>query len=116
MLYNTTMDLFSALADLTRRSIVEMLAARGPLSASEIAREFAISAPAISQHLKILRDAGVLQMEKRSQQRLYRLNPDAMTELDVWVQKMTRHLEARYKRLDQLLEQEKNKQREEQER
>lgn len=116
MLYNSTMDLFSALADPTRRSIVEMLAERGQLTASEIAREFSMSAPAVSQHLKILRDAGVLHMEKRSQQRLYRLNPEAMTELDVWVQKMTRHLEARYKLLDQLLEQEKNKQREEQER
>jgi DNA-binding transcriptional ArsR family regulator len=55
MLYNAGMDAFSALADPTRRAIVELLAQRGELAAGEIAAHFSISAPAISQHLKVLR-------------------------------------------------------------
>ncbi|WP_449376022.1 metalloregulator ArsR/SmtB family transcription factor, partial [Bosea thiooxidans] len=53
------MDRFAALADPTRRSIVEMLGARA-LSAGEIGASFSASAPAISQHLKVLREAGLV--------------------------------------------------------
>ena len=72
------MDMFSALAEPTRRSILEMLASEGRLSASEIADRFPVSAPAISQHLKVLREAKLVQVEKRAQQRIYEINPEAM--------------------------------------
>ena len=65
------MDKFSALADPTRRHILEMLARRGQLSATEISDKFQVSPSAISQHLKVLREANLVQMEKRVQQRLY---------------------------------------------
>ena len=52
------MDVFSALAEPNRRRIMEMLASKGQLSASDISQRFAVSPPAISQHLKVLRDAG----------------------------------------------------------
>ena len=77
-LYYVCMDMFSALAEPHRRSILEMLASEGQLSASAIARKFRVSPPAISQHLKVLREAGLLRMEKRAQQRLYQVNPEAM--------------------------------------
>ena len=103
------MDKFSALADPTRRQIIEMLAARGELSATEISGRFRMTAPAISQHLKILREAQLVQMEKRGQQRIYRLDPGAMTEFEVWVQKLASRMEDRFARLDEILEAEQKK-------
>jgi DNA-binding transcriptional ArsR family regulator len=103
------MDKFSALADPTRRQIIEMLAGRGELSATEISDRFQMTAPAISQHLKVLREAHLVRMEKRGQQRIYRLDPGAMTEFEVWVQKLAARMEDRFSRLDELLEAEKKK-------
>jgi DNA-binding transcriptional ArsR family regulator len=103
------MDLFSALAEPTRRSIIEMLASHGRLSASEIAGRFAISAPAISQHLKVLRDARLVQVEKRAQQRLYTINPAAMLELEDWARKTRELWDERFEALDRVLEEEKKK-------
>jgi DNA-binding transcriptional ArsR family regulator len=77
-------DIFSALADPTRRSILEMLAGNDELPASEIYNKFQVSPQAISQHLKILREANLVHVEKRAQQRIYRINTDAMVELEEW--------------------------------
>jgi DNA-binding transcriptional ArsR family regulator len=60
------MDTFTALADPTRRSIFEMLAGDGQLSVSDISNRFSVSPPAISQHLKVLRETNLVQMEKKS--------------------------------------------------
>ena len=103
------MDAFAALADPTRRQIIEMLASSGQMSATDISDRFQISAPAISQHLKILREARLVAMEKRKQQRIYQINPQAMSEVEGWVQKMTERWEARYRALDEVLEVEKQK-------
>ncbi|MBP6786339.1 MAG: winged helix-turn-helix transcriptional regulator [Candidatus Promineofilum sp.] len=78
------MDHFAALSDPTRRAILELLARRGELPAGEIAAQFDISGPAVSQHLKALREAGLVRVERRAQQRIYRLNPEAMRELEQW--------------------------------
>jgi len=75
---------FPALADPTRRHIVEMLAA-GELSAGEIAGRFAISAPAVSQHLKVLRRARLVRVRADAQRRIYRLDPEGLAELDRWL-------------------------------
>ncbi len=98
------MDQFVALADPTRRQIIEMLADRGELSASDISGSFAMSAPAISQHLKALRDTNLVTMEKRGQQRIYRLNPDAMLELEVWIHRLKQRWNERFAALDAVLE------------
>ena len=103
------MDKFEALADPTRRRIVEMLSTRGQLSATEIAGHFQSSAPAISQHLKILREAELVLMEKRAQQRIYRVNPEALSEFERWVQNLRTRWEERFSALDQVLEAEKRK-------
>ncbi len=103
------MDEFAALADPTRRHIVELLARRGELSATDIANQFPFSPPAISQHLKILREANLIVMEKRAQQRIYRLNPMAMSQMEGWLQKITEQWNDRYSALDQVLESEKKK-------
>ena len=78
------MDSLAALADPTRRRIVELLAER-ELSAGEIAARFAISAPAISQHLKVLRAAALVRMRIDAQRRIYELDPDGLAALDQWL-------------------------------
>ena len=103
------MDMFSALAEPTRRSIIEMLAGSSQLSAGAIADKFRISSPAISQHLKVLREAKLVRMEKRAQQRLYQINPDAMVELEKWAKQMAKAWDERFEALDSVLEEEKSK-------
>jgi|SRR6516165_6655764 DNA-binding transcriptional ArsR family regulator len=75
---------FAALADPTRRRIVEMLA-EGPLCAGDIAGEFAVSAPAVSQHLKVLREARLVRMRPEAQRRIYELDRDGVDELSDWI-------------------------------
>jgi len=103
------MDIFSALAEPTRRIILEVLARNGPLSATDICDQFSVSPSAISQHLKVLREANLVHMEKRAQQRIYQLNPDAMSELEGWARQMTQLWNQRFDALEQLLETEKQK-------
>jgi DNA-binding transcriptional ArsR family regulator len=82
-----SMDRFAALAEPTRRSIVEMLG-QGALSAGEIGARFKVSAPAISQHLKVLKEAGLVRVEVSGQRRIYRLDPAGLDEFDAWVRKV----------------------------
>lgn len=103
------MDTFTALAEPTRRNILEMLAASGNLSATDIYRKFKSSPPAISQHLKVLREARLVRVEKRAQQRIYYINPEPMKELEKWVHRFAAQVEERYQRLDEILEVEKQK-------
>jgi DNA-binding transcriptional ArsR family regulator len=103
------MDVFYAIAEPRRRKVVEMLAKSGGLSATRIYEGFEISPQAVSQHLGILRDAGVVLMEKRAQKHIYRINPDSMDELAAWTNKMTKLWNERFDRLDEVLEAEKKK-------
>lgn len=105
----TTQQLFYALAEPTRRSIIEMLASKGQLSATDIYDNFKVSAPAISQHLKVLREANFVRVEKRAQQRIYHINPHAISEIEEWVQKTLDHWNERFNALDKVLEAEKAK-------
>lgn len=97
------MDTFSALADPTRRSIVEMLAASGQLSAGDISRRFDSSPPAISQHLKVLRQAELVRMEKQAQQRIYSINSGALDEVEQWLRQMRQFWTERLDALEELL-------------
>jgi DNA-binding transcriptional ArsR family regulator len=103
------MDMFYALADPTRRKILELLASRGQLPATGIYANFAISHPAISQHLKVLREANLVTMEKRAQQRIYQINPEAVLELEDWSKQLAQHWNQRLDALDELLKDEKKK-------
>lgn len=84
------MDIFAALADPTRRQILELLARHGQLTAGHISERFEMSAPAISQHLKALREAGLVRMEKRAQQRIYSLQAKTLNDIGGWAQAMVR--------------------------
>jgi DNA-binding transcriptional ArsR family regulator len=78
------MTALQALADPTRQRIVEMLAS-GALSSGEIAGRFALSPPAISQHLKTLKTARLVTVRVDRQKRIYTLDPDGVAELSAWV-------------------------------
>ena len=83
------MDAFLALADPTRRRIIESLA-EGESAFGELAAQFEISGPAVSQHLKVLREAGLVRVRKDRQRRIYRLHTDGLGELEEWLDKVKR--------------------------
>lgn len=103
--YMQTVDIFTALAEPTRRDIVEMLACHGELSASDISRKFRVSAAAVSQHLKVLRDSELVRVEKQAQRRIYSINPQKLDVLEEWAERMKQLWSERYDRLDMVLEQ-----------
>ena len=74
---------FEALSDPTRRAIVEHLA-REELTAGDVAALFDTARPGISRHLRVLRDAGVVEAEAFAQRRVYRLVPGALDEVEQW--------------------------------
>jgi DNA-binding transcriptional ArsR family regulator len=97
------MQAFAALGDPTRERIVEMLAAR-ELSSGEIARRFDMTAPAVSQHLKLLREAGLVQVRREAQRRIYALDPAGLAELDAWLARFRRFWSGRLDALENELE------------
>ncbi len=103
------MDMFVALAVPTRRNILELLANSGELPATAIYKNFSVSPQAVSQHLKVLREAHLVEMEKRAQKRLYRLNPQALSQFEEWVKQVQQRWEERFAELDIVLEREKKK-------
>jgi DNA-binding transcriptional ArsR family regulator len=100
------MDTFSVLAEPRRRRVVEILAHRGKLSASEICDEFDVTPQAISQHLRVLREANVIQMEKKAQRRLYAFNPQSLNQIQGWAADMAKMWNRRLDRLDRALKEE----------
>jgi DNA-binding transcriptional ArsR family regulator len=78
------MSAFEALADPTRRTIVELLA-QGERSAGELAAEFETSRPAVSRHLRVLREHGLVSAREHGRRRLYALEPAPLAELDEWL-------------------------------
>ena len=77
---------FEALADPTRRRIVELLA-DGERSAGDLAAEFDVTRPAVSRHLRVLRERGLVRVRDDAQRRLYSLDPTPLAELDQWLQR-----------------------------
>jgi DNA-binding transcriptional ArsR family regulator len=86
MLKLTAMQSLLAIADPTRRRIVELLARRDH-TAGELVQEFDVTAPAISQHLKVLREAGLVTVRAEGQTRVQQLNPAGFRELEDWLEK-----------------------------
>lgn len=76
--------IFRAIADPTRRAIVAALSAQ-PLPVHEVAKRFSISRPAVSKHLRILSDAGLVSASRAGKANVYRLHPEALEEVAEWL-------------------------------
>ena len=101
--YSDRLDrMFHALADGSRRAMVERLA-RGPASVSELARPFEMSLPAVVQHLGVLEAAGIVTSEKVGRVRTYQLAPDALTPCGEWIGRQQTPAERRLDRLGDYL-------------
>ncbi len=90
----------------TRQRIVEMLAG-GALSSGDIASRFALSKPAVSQHLKTLREAKLVSVHADKQRRIYELNPEGVAELAAWIAH-PRFLESKLDALETALKKDKS--------
>ena len=85
MCYTLAVLVFAALADPVRREIVELLAG-GEVTAGAIADRFPVSRPAVSRHLRVLREAGLVRATERGRERVYRLDRAPLAELDRWLE------------------------------
>lgn len=96
--------IFTALAEPNRRRIIETLAA-SERSVGELAAELGLAQPAMSKHLKVLRESGFVSRQVAAQQRRYRLEPSGFAALDAWMapyrRLWTRHLDALARHLDE---------------
>ena len=102
------MQSLNALSDPTRRRIIELLATE-EYTAGELVAEFDLSAPAISQHLKVLRDSELVRVRAEGQRRVYAVNPAGFEELDAWLHRMHGFWSGRLDALEQALRDEKPK-------
>ncbi|MBL9074115.1 metalloregulator ArsR/SmtB family transcription factor [Tabrizicola sp.] len=94
---------FAALADPTRRAILARLA-QGEATVQDLARPFAISQPAISRHLRVLEDAGLIETRIQGTARPRRLQPDAIAQLWHWLGQYRALWEDQFQRLDAVLD------------
>lgn len=91
---------FAALSDPTRRAIVERLLASGDLTVGEIAKPFRISAPAITRHLQVLENAGLIEKRIDRQFRVVRARPEALRPIGSWFERQQRHWSDAFDRLE----------------
>jgi DNA-binding transcriptional ArsR family regulator len=94
---------FRALADPTRRAVVQRLC-DGPASVSELARPFDMALPSFVQHLRVLEDSGLVRSRKLGRVRTCEMASDAVSGAEDWISTLRRNREARFRRLDALLE------------
>ena len=94
---------FNILADPSRRAILSMLAS-SEQSVGDLERQLRLSQPAVSKHLRVLRDAGFVHYSVDAQRRLYRLNPEPLQEVDRWLSQFRQFWSARVDALERHLD------------
>lgn len=99
---------FTALAEQNRFNIVELLRG-GPRPVGDIARLLRLRQPQTSKHLRVLADAGIVEVKPHAQKRIYKLRPQTFAELDDWVDSYRQVIESRLDRLDHYLKEEQRK-------
>ena len=96
-------DVYQAIADPTRRAIINLIAAQ-PLNMTSIAEKFDVSQQAISLHVKILTDCGLVTMKQRGRERFCEAQLDQLSEVAVWVEQYRRHWESKIDALEKYVE------------
>jgi DNA-binding transcriptional ArsR family regulator len=98
-------SVFEVIAEPNRRAILSLLVS-SPQSVGEIERQLSMSQPAVSKHLRVLRDAGFVESTVDAQRRLYRLKPEPLREMDAWLAQFRRfwsaHVDALERHLDRM--------------
>jgi Predicted transcriptional regulators len=104
-MFNEMSSAFEILAEPNRRAILCLLAS-SERSVGEIERELGMTQPAVSKHLRVLREAGLVEAEVDAQRRLYRLKPEALKEVDAWLEPFrnfwSRHVDALERHLERM--------------
>ena len=95
-------DVFGALADPTRRKLLDRLSAEGPMSATELARSYPVSRQAVVKHLSTLTGAGLLRPQRNGREVLYGVDPSRLAEASAWLRDVGEQWD---RRLDALSEQ-----------
>ena len=96
-------DALAALADPNRFRIVELLRA-GERSVNDIGERLRLNQPQVSKHLRVLKEAGLVDVEARAQQRVYELRPQALRQLHEWLERYRQLWDERFDEMDGLIE------------
>ncbi len=94
---------FAALADPTRRDLVARLATGGDATVGELAAPYDVSVQAVSKHLKVLEEAGLVTRSRDAQRRPVHLQADVLDLMTKWIERYRRQAQDRYERLDEVL-------------
>ncbi|MGW7426071.1 ArsR/SmtB family transcription factor [Streptomyces sp. NPDC054813] len=97
-------QLFAALANATRREVLRLLRDQGPQPVQALADHFAMRRPSLSEHLKVLREAGLVSEERQGRQRIYRLEAAPLVEVQDWLDPYERFWREKLKGLGDLLD------------
>jgi DNA-binding transcriptional ArsR family regulator len=97
------LETFAALAEPNRYRIVELLRT-GPRAVNEIGEKLHLNQPQVSKHLRVLKEAGLVDVEPRAQQRLYELRPQQLRKMTDWLDRYRRIWEERFEQLDEVVE------------
>jgi DNA-binding transcriptional ArsR family regulator len=97
------LDTFRALAEPSRLQIVELLSS-GPVSVGAVADRLGMRQPQASKHLRVLSEAGLVEVRPDAQRRIYALRPQPLKDLDMWLNRYRSMWEEQFQRLDQVLE------------
>jgi DNA-binding transcriptional ArsR family regulator len=98
----TTTDAFNAVAEPRRRQILDLLAA-GELPVNDLVARLGVAQPAVSKHLRVLREVGLVDVRDEGRQRMYRLNGEPLKPIYDWLKAYERSWSARFERLDAVL-------------
>jgi len=96
-------ETFAALAEPNRFRIVELLRS-GPRPVNDIGGRLRLNQPQVSKHLRVLKEAGIVDMRPRAQQRVYELRPQPLRKLHDWLERYRQVWDARFEELDELIE------------
>jgi DNA-binding transcriptional ArsR family regulator len=99
-------SIFTALADPTRRHLLENLAKNSPKTATQLANDYPITRPGLIKHLNILEEAGLVKISQKGRDKGYILTPEPLSELEEWVQEINEIWGAKLLRLKEMLENE----------
>jgi DNA-binding transcriptional ArsR family regulator len=105
---HTVLETFAALGEPNRYRIVELLRS-GPRTVSDIGDRLHLNQPQVSKHLRVLKEAGLVDVEPRAQQRVYELRPQPLRKMHGWLERYRGVWEERFEALDELFEELKEK-------